>query len=79
MQDSLRAALKTLAPGMNEIQRQAQQTWSLLQEPVELGQDHWLLLRPASVALSRIAGRGKILDARLALTLQPLLVSYNFV
>lgn len=75
MQDSLRVALKTLAPGMNEIQRQAQQTWSLLQEPVELGQDHWLLLRPASVALSRIAGRGKTLDARLALTLQPLLVS----
>jgi hypothetical protein len=75
MQDSLRAALKSLAPGMNEIQRQAQQTWSLLQEPVELGQDHWLLLRPASVALSRIAGRGKTLDAQLALTLQPVLVS----
>jgi hypothetical protein len=75
MQDSLRAALKSLAPGMNEIQRQAQQTWSLLQEPVELGQDHWLLLRPASVALSRIAGRGKNLDAQLALTLQPVLVT----
>jgi hypothetical protein len=75
MQDSLRAALNTLAPGMNEIQREAQQTWSLLQEPVELGQDHWLLLRPASVALSRIAGRGKTLDAQLALTLQPLLVT----
>ena len=75
MQDSLRAALKTLAPGVNAIQRQAQQTWSLLQEPVELGQDNWLLLRPASVALSRIAGRGKYLDAQLALTLQPVLVS----
>jgi Domain of unknown function (DUF4403) len=75
MQDSLRAALKTLAPGLNAIQRQAQQTWSLLQEPVGLGQDHWLLLRPASVALSRIAGRGKTLDAQLALILQPLLVT----
>ena len=75
MQDSLRAALKSLAPGMHEIQRQAQKTWSLLQEPVELGQDNWLLLRPASVALSRIAGRGKTLDAQLALTLQPVLVS----
>jgi len=75
MQDSLRAALKTLTPGLNAIQRQAQQTWSLLQEPVELGQDNWLLLRPASVALSRIAGRGKVLDARLALTLQPVLVT----
>ena len=75
MQDSLRAALKTLAPGLNEIQRQAQQTWSLLQEPVELGQDSWLVLRPASIALSRIAGRGKTLDAQLAVTLQPVLVS----
>jgi Domain of unknown function (DUF4403) len=75
MQDSLRAALKTLAPGMNEIQRQAQKTWSLLQEPVELGQDSWLLLRPASVALSRIADRGKTLDAQLAVTLQPVLVT----
>jgi hypothetical protein len=28
MQESLRAALKTLAPGLNAIQRQAQQTWS---------------------------------------------------
>ena len=75
MQDSLRAALKTLTPGLNAIQRQAQQTWSLLQEPVELGQDSWLLLRPASVALSRIAGGEKYLDAHLALTLQPVLVT----
>ncbi|MGB5178606.1 MAG: DUF4403 family protein [Gammaproteobacteria bacterium] len=75
MQDSLRAALKTLAPGVNAIQRQAQQTWSLLQEPVELGQDNWLLLRPASVALSRIDGGEKYLDAHLALTLQPVLVT----
>jgi Domain of unknown function (DUF4403) len=75
MQDSLRAALKTLAPGLNAIQRQAQRSWSLLQEPVELGQEHWLLLRPTSVALSGIAGRGKYLDARLALTLQPVLVT----
>jgi hypothetical protein len=75
MQDSLRAALKTLAPGLNANQRQAQETWSLLQQPVELGQDHWLLLRPTSVALSRIAGREKYLDARLALTLQPVLVT----
>ncbi|MGB5439723.1 MAG: DUF4403 family protein, partial [Gammaproteobacteria bacterium] len=31
MQESLRAALKSLAPDVNAIQRQAQQTWSLLQ------------------------------------------------
>jgi hypothetical protein len=75
MQDSLRAALKTLAPGLNAIRQQAQQTWSLLQEPVELSQDNWLLLRPVGVALSGLAGRGNYLDAQLALTLQPVLVT----
>jgi hypothetical protein len=75
MQDSLRAALRTLAPGLDAMRRQAQRTWSLLQEPVDLGEGNWLLLRPAGVALSRIAGRGHSLDAQLALTLQPVLVS----
>lgn len=75
MQDSLRAALRTLAPGLDAMQRQAQQTWSLLQEPVNLGESNWLLLRPAGIALSRIAGRGHYLDAQLALTMQPLLVN----
>jgi hypothetical protein len=71
----VRAALKTLAPGLNAIQHQAQRSWSVLQEPVELGQDNWLLLRLAGVALSRIAGRGKYLDAQFALTLQPVLLT----
>jgi hypothetical protein len=75
MQHSLRAALKTLAPGVNAIQRQAQQTWSLLQEPLELGQDNWLLLGPESVALSRIDGRENQLNTRVALTMRPLLVN----
>jgi len=75
MQDSLRAALKTLAPGVDAIQRQAQQTWSLLQEPIELAPDNWLLLRPASVALSPITGWDKTLNAHLALTLRPELVT----
>jgi hypothetical protein len=75
MQNSLRVALGKLAPGMNAIEHQAQRTWSLLQEPVELGQDNWLMLRPMGVALSRIAGRGKYIDAHLAVTLQPVLVT----
>jgi hypothetical protein len=75
MQNSLRVALRKFAPGVNAIQHQAQRTWTLLQEPVELGQDNWLLLRPAGVALSRIAGRGKYIDAHLAVTLQPELVT----
>jgi hypothetical protein len=75
MQNSLHVALRKLAPGVDAIQRQAQRTWSLLQEPVELGQDNWLMLRPTGVALSRIAGRGKYIDAHLAVTLQPELVA----
>ncbi|MDX2456501.1 MAG: DUF4403 family protein [Gammaproteobacteria bacterium] len=75
MQNSLRAALRKLAPAMHAIQQQAQRTWSILQEPVALGQDNWLLLRPAGVALSRIAGQGDHLDTQLAISLQPELVT----
>ena len=75
MQNSLRAALRKLAPGINAIQRQAQRTWLILQEPIELGQDNWLMLKPAAVALSRIAGRGKYISMQLAVILQPVLVT----
>jgi len=75
MENSLRVALRKFAPGVTAIRRQAQRTWSLLQEPVELGQDNWLMLRPAGVALSRIAGRGQHIDAQLAVALQPVLVT----
>ncbi len=75
MQDSLRVALQKFAPEMHAIQRQAQRSWSLLQEPVALGQNHWLVLRPAAVALSRIIGHGQFIDTQLAMTLQPQLVT----
>ena len=75
MQNSLRAALQKLAPGMQAIQQQAQRSWSLLQDPVTLGQDNWLMLRPTAVALSRITGRGDYIDAQLAINLQPELVT----
>ncbi|MEN8130487.1 MAG: DUF4403 family protein [Pseudomonadota bacterium] len=75
MQNSLRAALRKLAPGVSAIQRQAQRTWLLLQEPLQLGQGNWLMLKPTGVALSRLAGRGKHIDARLAMIFQPVLVT----
>jgi hypothetical protein len=75
MQQSLRTALRALAPRMNALQKQAQRTWLLLQEPVELGPDNWLMFRPAGVALSDITGRGKHIDAHLAVALQPALVT----
>jgi hypothetical protein len=75
MQNSLRAALRTLAPGMNTIREQAQRTWLLLQQPVALGQDNWLMFRPVGVALSGISGRGNDIDAHLAVAMQPSLVT----
>ena len=75
MQNSLRTALRKLAPGMHAIRQQAQRSWSLLQDPVALGQDNWLLLRPAGVALSRIAGQGEHIETKLAISLQPGLVT----
>ena len=75
MQKSLRAALRTLAPGMNTVRKQAQRTWSLLQEPVELGQGNRLMFKPVSAALSGIAGMGNNINAHLAVALRPTLVS----
>jgi hypothetical protein len=75
MQKSLQAALRTFAPGMNSIRKQAQRSWFLLQQPVELGQDNWLTFRPVGVALSGITGRGNNIDAHLAVALQPALVT----
>jgi hypothetical protein len=75
MQKSLRAALRTLAPGMSIIRKQAQRSWFLLQQPVELGQDSRLMFRPVGVALSGITGRGNNIDAHLAVALQPALMT----
>jgi len=75
MQNSLRAALRTLAPGMDTIREQAQRTWLLLQQPVALGQDNWLMFRPVGVALSGLSGRGNDIDAYLAVAMRPALVT----
>jgi len=75
MQSSLRTALRTLAPGMATIRKQAQRTWFLLQQPVDLGQGNWLMFRPVGVALSGIQGRGNNIDTHLAVALQPALVT----
>ena len=74
MQKSLRAALVKLAPGMQVIRQQAGRSWSLLQEPIVLGNDRYLLLRPTGIALGPVSGRGKHIDTRLAVSLQPAMV-----
>lgn len=75
LQEKLEAALQKLAPRVQAIRRQAVRNWALLQQPVALGEEQWLLLRPAGIALSPLAGHGDILETRLAMVLQPALVT----
>jgi hypothetical protein len=71
LQDSLRAALRSLAPRLSGIRLQAQRAWSRLQDPVELGDDTWLSLRPSGVALSPLLGRDETANTHIALVLYP--------
>jgi hypothetical protein len=71
MKNSLRSALKTLYPRLNTVRHQMERSWFLLQEPIHLGKDNWLLLRPAGVALSPLYGRNDRLDTHLAVILYP--------
>ena len=75
MQNSLRSALRTIAPRVAALRQQAQRTWSLLQEPLQIGEGHWLLLKPGGVALSPLSGYADNLDTNLAITLYPELVT----
>jgi hypothetical protein len=75
LEDRLRVALKELAPRLQSVRQQAEQSWSRLQQPVELGENQWLLLSPLGVALSPLAGYGNRLDAKLALILSPEVVT----
>lgn len=72
MQESLRAALRTLAPSMKNVHKKAQRTWLLLQEPVELGLGHRLLFRPMGIALSGITGMGDNINTHLAIAFRPI-------
>jgi hypothetical protein len=71
LEDRMRAALAVLAPRLHAIRQQAEQDWSLLQEPVQLWAEQWLLLNPRSVALSPLTGYGNTLSAKLAVLMAP--------
>jgi len=75
LKEKMRAALMTLDPRLNAIRQQAEQNWLLLQEPVQLWADHWLLLNPRGVALSPLAGHGDSVDAHLAVMMLPNMVT----
>jgi hypothetical protein len=75
MKSSLRAALGKLAPYVNVIRQQAEHTWSILHEPINIGENDWLILQPGMAALSQIRGQAKYLETHLAISLQPSLVT----
>ncbi|MDH3948342.1 MAG: DUF4403 family protein [Gammaproteobacteria bacterium] len=75
MKISLRAALGKLAPHVHVIRQQAERTWSILHEPISIGENDWLMLQPIGAALSQIKGQAKHLKTHLAISLQPALVT----
>ena len=75
MESSLRAALGRLAPHVHVIRRQAERTWSILHEPVTIGENDWLMLQPSGAALSQIRGQANYLETRLAISLRPSLAT----
>jgi hypothetical protein len=75
LKGKMRGALMTLGPRLNAVRQQAEQHWFLLQEPVQLWADHWLLLNPLGIALSPLAGHGDRVDAHLAVLMTPRMVA----
>jgi len=75
LKEKMRAALMTLAPRLNAIRQQAEQNWLLLQEPVQLWADHWLLLKPSGIALSPLSGHGDSIGAHLAVMMLPKVIA----
>ena len=75
LKEKMRTALMTLDPRLNAIRQQAEQSWFLLQEPVQLWADNWLLLNPMGIALSPLAGHGDRVDAHLAVLMVPKMVT----
>lgn len=70
----LYSAFTLLAPEVQQVRSQAEQNWLLLQQPVQLWKDHWLLLNPQGVALSPMYGQDNWIDMRLALLMEPRIV-----
>lgn len=75
LEDKMRAALTTLRPRLSALRQQAERSWFLLQQPVEVGADNWLLLNPQGIALSPLVGGGDSVDAQLAIVMRPSVVN----
>lgn len=74
LKNRLDQALEKLEPRLAAMQKQAQQGWSLLQQPIELDKNYWLLLRPAGYALSPMNRYDDMLELQLAIMMYPKLI-----
>ncbi|MEA3303551.1 MAG: DUF4403 family protein [Pseudomonadota bacterium] len=74
LKNRLGQALEKLESRSAAMQKQAQQGWSLLQQPLELDKNYWLLLRPAGYALSPMNGYDDMLELQLAVMMYPKLI-----
>jgi len=75
LENKMRTALRTLRPRLSALRQQAERSWFLLQQPIEMGADHWLLLNPEGIALSPLTGHRGNLDAYLGVVMLPNVVS----
>lgn len=74
LKNRLDLALDKLEPRLEAMHKQAQQGWSQLQQPIELEDDYWLLLRPTGYALSPMNGFNDMLELQLAVMMHPKLI-----
>lgn len=75
LQEKMRAALGTLAPRLAGIRQQVEGYWQELQQPVQLWSDQSLLLNPRGIGLSPLTGHGNRFDVRLAVLMEPQVVT----
>jgi hypothetical protein len=75
LEDKMRAALTSLRPQLSALRQQVERSWRVLQQPVDVGTDHWLLVNPEGIALSPLLGHGDSIDAQLAVVMRPNVVS----
>lgn len=74
LKNGLNLALKKLEPQVSSMHKHLQQSWSLLQEPLQLEDEYWLLLRPTGYAFSPLKGDEETIDLQIAAMMLPKLV-----
>jgi hypothetical protein len=64
-------ALQAQRPALGSFRTQAARAWERVQQPLELGPDLWLQLRPFAVAMAPPEGAGDEVVVRLGVALRP--------